>query len=223
MFGKDVFCTYANPGTTGRFSGLRRGLVFLLVLAMMLALFGTVFSVRADAARYRVKAWVSDDGTSCYYVYQGSLPRYYEPTFCRYGTDVYKSGNSSVSFYWPVDYTDNAIAEALVDHHLNNAKKVTTVGWYSCQMDDYEYIYYVYKIIGWGYSSDSLDKLLRKSPFTNSNGEKLYIEYIGSGNYTGYSSVRNECSEVFYWSDFNATIGFRFVDEYGYTTYKYCV
>ena len=46
----------------------------------------------AAASSYKVKSW-KNDGVYYYYVYKGSLPRYYEPTFYRLPTDIYTASN----------------------------------------------------------------------------------------------------------------------------------
>ena len=209
---------YAVTNTGSKISVLRRGILFLLVFAMMAALFGTVLAAPADAASYKVKAW--NGGSYNYYVYQGSLPQYYEPTFFRYDSDVYKSGNMKFSFYIPWDNATADKADAFYRYQINKAGNSVTAGWYSIDS-----ICYVYKIDGWNCTKDSLDKLLKQSPFTNSEGQQLYLSYIGQGNLVSskWSEITGfyQCSTAVYFSEVNTTIGFRFVDPYGYSIMAY--
>lgn len=209
--------------TIGKVSGLRRGILFLLAFVMTVSLFGTALAAPADAASYKVKSWKG--GSSNYYVYQGSLPQYYEPTFYHYDNDVYKSGSMKFTFYIPWDNADAEKADALYRYQINKAKNSVTAGWYSTPFSDGEYMYYVYKIDGWNRSKDSLDKLLNKSPFTNSDGQQLYLSYIGRGNLVNskWSEIIGsyQCSAAVYFSEADATIGFRFVDPYGYSIKAY--
>ena len=210
--------------TRGRVSGFRRGILFLLAFAMTVALFGTALAAPADAASYKVKAW-SVGNSYYYYVYQGSLPRYYEPTFYRTNNDVYTSGNMKITFYIPWDNADAAKAEAFWRYQDNKASNSVTSGWYSTPLSDGEYMYYAYKIDGWNCERDSLDKLLNKSSFSNPNGQTLYLTYIGRGNLINsrWSDITQfyDCSAAVYYPQVDSTIGFRFVDPYGYSTRAY--
>ena len=219
---------YAGSGTIGKVSGWRRGILFLLVLAMTAALFGTVLAAPADAAsNYKVKAW-SEGDMRCYMVYQGT-PQYDEPTFCRYGSDVYTSGSMKISFLWPWDDADGDKAYALSLYLGEQTQKSWQSGCYwISQNDGYytEYWWYVYMIEGWYGGQDDLLKLQKQAPFVNSNGDKLYIEYIGRGDVTSekWSVIKDvyKCSSAMYWSNVDATIGFRFTDKYGNAIEKYC-
>ena len=220
---------FTVSNTTGRISGLRRGILFLLTLAMMATLFGTVLAVPADAASYKVKAWTSGD-MHCYTVYKGSLPKMYEPTFYRYDDDVYKSGNMKISFYWQYDSVDEDQLDAFYKYLGDHSKASSwTRGIYHFDVNDGSgtvRAYYPYKIEGWRCDKESTDKLLRFSPLTNSDGTKLYLEYIGRGDLrsTKWNEIRNvrECSTAIYFKESDATIGFRFVDRYGSALYLYC-
>ena len=220
---KGCICMYALFNTRGRVSGLRKGLLFFLAFAMTVAVFGTALAAPADAASYKVKAWKG--GSYNYYVYQGSLPQHYEPTFFRYDNDVYKSGNMKFSFYIPWDNADAAKAEAFCRYQINKAGNSVSSGWYYTPLSDGEYMYYVFKVDGWNCERESLDKLLRQSPFTNPNGQKLYLEYIGRGNVISsrWSDITGsyDCSAAGYFPGVDATIGFRFVDPNGYSTRAY--
>ena len=214
---------YAVTTTTGRVSGLRKGILFLLALAMMAALFGTVLAAPADAASYKVKTWKERD-MHCYLVYQGSSSQYSEPTFCRYDKDVYKSGNMKVSFYWQWDNANAEKADAFWQYLGNKANNSWSAGYFFHPVNDAagtEYWYYVYKIEGWNCNSDSLNNLLKQSPFKNSNGDKLYLDYVSQGNQLSGNWSDWKCSGAAYFSKPNATIGFRFVDKDGYTIYPY--
>ncbi len=210
-------------GTTGGVSSLRRGILFLLILAMMATLFGTVLAAPADAASYKVKSW-KEGNMHCYYVYQGSSPQNPEPTFCRWDSDVYKSGNSKVSFYWQWDDANYEKAYALCNYFGSKTQNAWSTSIYTFPVDDVEW-YYVFKIEGW-WRGDSLSKLQKKAPFKNSEGNKLYFEYIGRGNLVSekWSEIRNVwgCSTAVYWPEFDATIGLRFVDKNGYSINCYC-
>ena len=198
---------------------MRRGVLLLLAFVMTVSLFGTVFAAPADAASYKIKAW-SGGSTYNYYVYQGSLPQYYEPTFYRTNNDVYTSGNMKISFYIPWDDATADKADAFYRYQINKAGNSVTAGWYSIDS-----LCYAYKIDGWNCTKDSLDKLLKKSPFTNPDGQKLYLEYISRGNVVSsmWSDITGfyNCSTAVYFSEADATIGFRFVDPYGYSTMAY--
>ena len=211
-------------GTTGRVPSLRRGILFLLVLTMMATMFGTVLAAPADAASYKVKSW-KEGNMHCYYVYQGSAPQNPEPTFCRWDSDVYKSGNNKVSFYWQWDNADDAKADAFWRYLGNKTSNSWTAWYYSLPLEDV-YIYYVFKIEGWNINKDSLDKLQKQAPFKNSEGNKLYFEYIGSGDLVNSKSseIRNvwKCSKALYWPQVDATVGLRFVDKDGSPIYCYC-
>ena len=200
-------------------SALRRGILFLLALSITVTLFGTALAAPADAASYKVKDW-SGGTTYNYYVYQGSLPQYYEPTFYRTNSDVYTSGNMKISFYIPWDNADAGKADAFSRYQVNKAGNSVTAGWYSIDS-----ICYVYKIDGWNSVRDSLDKLLSKSSFINPNGQTLYLTYIGRGNLVSSKwweiTQFYDCSSAVYIPDVDATIGFRFVDPDGYSTMAY--
>lgn len=219
----------AISSTAGKTSGLRRGVLFILTFAMMLGLFGTAFAVPADAASYKVKAWSSGD-MHCYTVYQGSLPQMYEPTFYHYDGDVYKSGNTEITFYWQYDSANKDQLDAFYQYLGNSSKASSwTRGIYHFDVNDGSgtaRAYYPYKIEGWNCDKDSTDKLLRTSPLINSDGTKLYLEYIGRGDLRSekWNEIRNvrECSSAIYFKEADATIGFRFVNRFGSALYLYC-
>lgn len=216
---------YAAANKTWKVSFLRRGILFLLVFAMMASLFGTALAVPADAASYKVKAW-KEGNLYCYYVYTGSLPKNYEPTFCRWDRDVYKSGSMKVSFYWQFDNADEGKATALWQYLGNNSATSWTAGSYWTSLDSAgtEKIHYVYLIEGWCCNTDSIYDLLDQGPFKNSEGEKLYLKYLDCGNVLSpWSDIRDswECSAAFYLPRQNATIGFQFIDPDGYIDYRY--
>ena len=86
-------------------SPLMHKLISLLCLiAILLPLISISVPVQADAASsYKVKQWSDGNGTYYYYVYKGSLPRYYEPTFIRHDWMNYysDSGDIRIAIYDP--------------------------------------------------------------------------------------------------------------------------
>ena len=216
---------FAAANTTRKVFCLRRGILFLLVLAMMASLFSTALAVPADAASYKVKAW-KEGNLYCYYVYTGSLPQYYEPTFCRWDSDVYKSGNMKVSFYWQWDNADEGKATALWQYLGSKSGGSWTGGsyWTSLDSSGSDKAHYVFLIEGWNCNNDDLLDLLEQGPFTSSAGEKLYLEYLDNGNVLNpWSDIWNawQCSAAFYLPRQNATIGFQFITSDGYINYHY--
>lgn len=218
---------FAKTGTL-QIPWTKKWISYLLCLIMLIPLFFNVLCAQADAVSgYEVKAWTSGD-MHCYTVYKGSLPAMYEPTFYRFNDDVFKSGNRKISFYWQYSEVNKEQADAFWKY-LGNKSKASKwyCGYYSITDSEGYRSYYGYKIEGWnGNSGDSLDKLLQSSPFINSDGTKLYVEYIGKGNQIRekWSEIRKvrECSAAIYLTNRNATIGFRFADRNGEPLYLYC-
>ena len=100
-----------GSGAKGRISAVKREIVFLLVLAMITAGFGTFLAPQAEAL----------------YQYIGK-----------------------------------------------NSKTAWSGGYQGYAVDDYPYTtYYPYSIIGWNCNKDSVDKLMKKATFTNSEGTSL--------------------------------------------------
>ena len=207
-------------------SPLMHKLISLLCLiAILLPLISISVPVQADAASsYKVKQWSDGNGTYYYYVYKGSLPRYYEPTFIRHDWMNYysDSGNIRIAIYDPYGSPNKAQSEAFYKYLLSKTKaRYTYAGWYSFSHSSYT-SYHVYKIEGWT-SNLSVNKLLNAGPFWNIDGEKLEVLNIGRGNviHEKWSYIRNtlKCSVGLHLNTKNpkvgVTVGLRFTDVYG--------
>ncbi len=218
-------------GITKRMPAIKKIILLILIITMMTMAFSTVLAPQAEAASYKVKMFKWGDDEYDYCVYKGQLPKMYAPTFLRFDTDVYKSGKMKIYFYWPevLGFEANEeMTEAFCRYLGNKTKGSWTTIWHSFNIDFDPYIFYYPCIItGWNSNKgDSIDKLLNKSPFTNSRGDKLYLEKIGNGNLVKscWSDIRDKryCSWADYYPKQNVTIGFRFVDYNGKTIYLYC-
>ena len=219
---------HTGSDTAGSVSGLRRGILFLLVLAVTASLFGTVFPVQAAAANYNVKAWKGGNMYN-YQVYQGSEPSNDEPTFCRYNTDEYRGGNITITFYWQYDNADEAKAEALW-RYLGRQAEVKWKSWsgssYWVGLDSQNTnrVHYVWFIEGWNMNTDPVSTLC-ENVYTNANGDRLYMEHLDYGDVitNHWSDIWDayECSAAFYAPNQKASIGFQFIDEDGYPTLRY--
>ena len=209
----------------GKISRLKRGILFLLILSLMCAIFSTVFAPQAEAASYKVKMW-KEDNTYNYFVYSGSLPAYYIPTFYRTPEDIYTSNGIKFFFYTQFEDTNAAETDAFVRYLGNKTQTSWTSGYYTITYNSYTQ-YFPYIITGWNCDRDSINKILNNSPYISSDGTQLHIEYIGSGNLVSqrWSSIRNDrkCSSAIYLSKPNVTIGFRFMDKYGNPLNLYCL
>ena len=179
----------------------------------------------AAASSYKVKSW-KNDGVYYYYVYRGSLPKHYEPTFYRLPTDIYTASNGmKITFYSPyapwVDVTE-AQANAFMRYQADKSSaRYKCASWFGItQTDDWgkKTSYHPYKIEGWN-NTQSLSKLLNAGYFSNSEGERIEVIKIGNGNVKSekWDYIRNTlgCFNAFYWKSVNATLGFRFYDWFG--------
>ena len=196
---------------------------FVLIFSLILSL---SIPIEADAASgYKVKSW-KNDGVYYYYVYKGSLPKYYEPTFYRLPTDIYTASNGmKITFYGPyapwVDVTE-AQANAFMRYQADKSSaRYKCASWFGItQTDDWgkKTSYHPYKIEGWN-NTQSLSKLLNAGYFSNSEGERIEVIKIGNGNVKSekWDYIRNTlgCFNAFYWKSVNATLGFRFYDWFG--------
>ena len=205
----------------------RRHRVISLVclLGILISLFAAFMPAKADAANYKVKQW-KDGDLYCYYVYSGSLPKYYEPTFIRTDADNFYSGDKKIriAFYSPWGNPTNAETEAFYKYLLSKTSKKAQAGWYSITYSgDYPYtVRYVYKIEGWN-QDDSLNSLLNAGPFWSSTDYTLDLINIGHGDQVSekWSYLRNTlyCSTAVYFGVKSprdgATVGFQFTNEYG--------
>lgn len=215
----------------------RRLTVFLLVVTMLFTLFSTILADEAFAAsssEYKVKQW-TEDGTYYYYVYKGSLPKHYDdnPTFYTDPKDVFKSSNGmKITFYQAAGKATDEQVDAFWRYLGSQSKDYWYCGAYPFDVrvggESFRY-WYVYKIEGWDYKGN-VANLVKASPFTNSDKEKLYVEYIDEGDVVRekWSYIRNnkECSAAVHLKTpkpkNGVTVGFRFKNALG-TAYEYCI
>ena len=206
--------------------GLPRRLISMICLIAILVLtFSMSVPVRADAAsNYNVKQWSDGNGTYYYYVYRGSLPRYYEPTFIRHKWNNYYSDDGKIRFaiYSPYGSPNKAESEAFYKYLLSKTKsQYAQAGWYSLDFGNYT-SYHVYKIEGWNQNL-SINRLINESPLWNTDGEKLELINIGRGDVINekWTYIRDtlNCTTAVYFKLKNpkvgVTVGFRFSDCYG--------
>lgn len=191
--------------------GIKKVILFVLVFSMFTMAFGTVLAPEADAAsKYKVKSWRTGQ-FYCYYIYTGKLPEYYNSTFYRGTWDQYKSGSLKINFYTQGEYANYEMVDAMLRQIGKTSKQSYTY--------NYNYgddIYYPYIILGWYFEKESVNKLIKSSPFINNQGVSLYIDKIGKGNVVADHRYDYEYSWVEYYEKDNITIGYRFVDEDGY-------
>ena len=196
---------------------------FVLIFSLILSL--SIPIEAAAASSYKVKSW-KNDGVYYYYVYKGSLPKYYEPTFYRLPTDIYTASNGmKITIYSPyapwVDVTE-AQANAFIKYqNRKSSAKYHFAGWFGItQTDDWgkKKSYHPYKIEGWN-TTRSLSRLLNAGYFSNSEGERIEVVKIGYGNVRSekWDYIRNTlgCFTAFYWEKRNATVGLRYYDWFG--------
>ena len=199
--------------TSGRISGVKRFILYTLIFTLFTACFSLALAPQADAASYKVKSWKSD-GWYYYTVYTGKLPKNYSADFYRFNSDVYKSGKTKITFYNPCSDVSEAQADAFWRWLGKNSKANKGYAGYI----DY-YTYFPYIITGWSTSTDSVDALCSKSPYTNSLGTRLYVVFLGSGNQVTplWSDLVAEgnYAMLMYNSHANATIGLYFEDTNG--------
>ncbi len=192
-------------------SGIRKMILFVLVFSMLTMAFGTVLAPEADAAsKYKVKAWRTGQ-YYCYYIYSGKMPEHYNATFVRSTWDQYKSGSIKINFYTQYEDANDGMVDAMLRQIGKTSKQSYTY--------NYNYgddTYYPFIILGWYFEKEPVTKLIKKSPFTNNLGTKLYIDKIGKGNVVADHRYDYEYSWVEYFKKDNITIGYRFVDESGY-------
>ena len=205
----------------------RRKLISLVCLTLILALlFSLTITVSADAASsYKVKSWKEGE-THYYYVYKGSLPKYYyyNPTFCRNTWDIFKGSDGiKLSFYTGLYDVTDAKALAFV-YYLGektiNKQKSWSANYFSFNNGEQ---FYVYRIEGWYAQNSSANKLINAGLFVNEFGEKLDLIKIANGNVQNsqWDYIRNtlKCSLAFYFNTKSpksgVTIGFKFYDSWG--------
>ena len=197
-----------STGKAERISGVKRCILFILVVTMITACFSTALAPQADAASYKVKSWKSGDWY-CYTVYTGNLPKEYCADFYRFDSDIYKSEKTKITFF----NTCNDVSAAQVDYFwrwLGQNSKANS--WYAGYFEYYSY--FPYLITGWTSSTD----LCSKSPFTNSAGTSLFVDFLGYGNQTGSMWATlvdgGDYAMLKYFSEENVTVGLRFEDAY---------
>ncbi len=214
----------------------RRGIVFLLLAALLFSVFALVIPAQAEASSsYKVKHTESD-GFHYYTVYKGTYYSYMEPTFYRDKTDIFRNSDTGndikITFYWPIGSANKDQAEAFWRYLGNHIKgKSWWCGYVSFNVNDgsgKHTVYYPYSIEGWNCAN--IKSLLKRNPWYNRDGVALYLENIGEGNLVSseWSYLRDVlgCSWGVYYPVSNpragATVGFRFEDYYGNPLYLYC-
>ena len=209
------------------FPGLPRRIISLACLtAMLILVFSMSLPVQADAASdFKVKQWSDASGDAYYYyLYKGSLPKYYEPTFIRFESDNYYSDNGKIriAIYSPYGNPTEEEADAFYKYLLSKSTaKACEAGWYGITYSNYT-TRHVYKIEGWN-KDRPLSYLLDAGPFRNSRNERLELIEISNGDTVSenwqYLHSTLKCTTVVYFAVKNprdgATVGFKFYDEYG--------
>ena len=202
---------------------MRRLISLMCLIAILLPIFSVSIPIQANAASdYKVKQWNDGNGTHYYYVYKGSLPRRYEPTFIRHEWQNYYSDDGKIRFaiYEPYGSPNEEQSIAFYKYQLSKTTKYAYAGWYSFSYPTYT-SYHVYKIEGWNYQS--INTLLDAGPFWNIDGQKLEVLYIGRGNIINekWSYIHDtlKCSTALHLKTNNpkvgVTVGLRFTDVYG--------